>query len=71
VGAQDADGHVRDASCDALVAFAQACAEVNGAPLPGSMATPIVRVVFECLAEQKREAQMGAGQALHKVRGSP
>lgn len=68
---QDADSQVRDACCDALAAYAQALANVQGCMLPGSMSTPIVRVIFDCLAEQKREGQAGASQALLRVSQQP
>lgn len=65
---QDADSLVRDASCEALAAYAAALAEACGGPLPGSShASPVVRVLFECLAEQKREGHLGASQALLMV----
>jgi hypothetical protein len=64
---QDADGQVRDASGDALAAYAAALAAAEGSVLPGGVGSPIVRVIFDCLAEQKREGQMGASHALLKV----
>lgn len=63
---QDADSQVRDASCEALSAYAQALAEATGRMLDGSAG--IVRAIFDCLAEQKREGQVGASQALLQVR---
>lgn len=67
---QDSDSLVRDAACDALVAYAWALAETTHAQLPGesSSSSPVVRVIFESLAEQKKEAQLGGSQALLLVR---
>lgn len=64
---QDADSVVREASSDAMAAYAQGCARLWGCAVPATTATPIVKVVFDVLAEQKKEAQMGASQALLKV----
>jgi hypothetical protein len=64
---QDADSVVREASSDAMAAYAQGCVRLWGCAVPASTATPIVKVVFDVLAEQKKEAQMGASQALLKV----
>jgi hypothetical protein len=59
---------VRDASVEALASLAAAAAEAAGGPLPGSAAAnPFLRVVTECLAEQKKEAQLAAGSALQQV----
>lgn len=64
---QDTDSVVREASGEALAAYALGCTRLYGCPVPGSTAAPVVKVVFDCLAEQKKEAQMGASQALLKV----
>ena len=50
-----------------MAAYAQGCARLWGCAVPATTATPIVKVVFDVLAEQKKEAQMGASQALLKV----
>ena len=66
---QDTDALVRDASVGALTAFAYAASERAGAALAGSSgANPFLRVIFECLGEQRKESQMAAGQALLQVR---
>lgn len=60
---------MRDASIEALTALAAAVADTTGGPLPGStLGNPFLRVVFDCLAEQKKESQAAAGQALLQVR---
>jgi hypothetical protein len=64
---QDTDGLVREASSEALAAYALGATRLYGCQLPGSTASPVVKVVFDSLAEQKKEAQMGASQALLKV----
>lgn len=58
---------VREASSEALAAYALGLTRLYGGELPGNIASPVVKVVFDCLAEQKKEAQMGASQALLKV----
>lgn len=69
---QDVDALVRDASVEALTAFAYAASERAGAALPGSSsANPYLRAVFECLGEQRKESQTAAGQALLQVGGRP
>lgn len=66
---QDSDSLVRDAACEALASYAWALAEAANAPLQGtcSSSSPVVRVIFESLAEQKKEAQLGGSQALLMV----
>jgi hypothetical protein len=64
---QDMDAMVRDAACGALVSIAEALAAQTGGRLPGTLATPVVKVIFDCLGEQKKEAQGAAGQALLQV----
>lgn len=59
---------VREATCEALASYAQGFTRLYGCEVPGSSNAPVVRVVFECLSEQKKESQMGASQALLKVR---
>jgi len=66
---QNNDSMVRDASCEALAAYAWALTEATGGPLPGSStSSPLVKVIFDSLTEQKKEAQLGASQALLLVR---
>jgi hypothetical protein len=65
---QDTDSLVRDAACEALSAYAWALAEAAGSPLQGNSSCAVVKLIFECLAEQKKEAQLGASQALLMVR---
>lgn len=65
---QDTDSGVRDASIEALVALSHALAEQTHSVLAGSGANPVLRVIFDCLAEQKKESQSAAGQALLQVR---
>lgn len=65
---QDTDSLVRDAACEALAAYAWALADAAGSSLPGNSSCPVVKLIFECLAEQKKEAQHGASQALLMVR---
>ncbi|WIA12977.1 hypothetical protein OEZ85_006589 [Tetradesmus obliquus] len=64
---QDTDSLVRDAACEALAAYAWALADAAGSSLPGNSSCPVVKLIFECLAEQKKEAQHGASQALLMV----
>jgi hypothetical protein len=64
---QDTDSLVRDAACEALTAYAWALAEAAGGPLQGNSSCAVVKLIFECLAEQKKEAQLGASQALLMV----
>jgi hypothetical protein len=65
---QDVDASVRDACVEALAALAHAAARAAGGALAGSSsANPFLRTVFECLAEQRRESQTAAGQALLQV----
>lgn len=59
---------MREASSEAMAAYAQGFTRLYGCEVPGSTASPVVKVVFDCLAEQKKEGQMGASQALLKVR---
>lgn len=66
---QDVDATVRDAACGALVSIAEALSAQTGGRLPGTLATPVVKVIFDCLGEQKKEAQSAAGQALLQVCG--
>jgi hypothetical protein len=65
---QDTDSLVRDAACEALAVYAWALAEAAGGPLQGNSSCAVVKLIFECLAEQKKEAQLGASQALLMVR---
>lgn len=66
---QNNDSMVREASCEALAAYAWALTEATGGLLPGSSSSShLVKVVFDSLAEQKKEAQLGASQALLLVR---
>jgi hypothetical protein len=65
---QDTDSLVREASSEAMAAYTQGYTKLYGCDVPGSTASPVVKVVFDCLAEQKKEGQMGASQALLKVR---
>jgi hypothetical protein len=65
---QDADSGVRDASSEAVASLAQGLYSLAGGPLPGSFSHPIVRLVFDCLGEQRKECQAAAGQALLMVR---
>jgi hypothetical protein len=67
-GLQDTDSLVRDASSDAMAAYAQGYTRLYGCRVPGTTSSPVLKVVFDCLAEQKKEGQMGASQALLKVR---
>jgi hypothetical protein len=62
---------VREASSEALAAYALGATRSYGCEVPGSTASPVVKVVFDSLAEQKKEAQMGASQALLKVSACP
>jgi hypothetical protein len=64
---QDTDSLVRDAACEALAAYAWALAEAAGGPLQGNSSCAVVKLIFDCLAEQKKEAQLGASQALLMV----
>jgi hypothetical protein len=68
---QDTDSLVREASSEAMAAYAQGYTQLYGCEVPGSTASPVIKVVFDCLAEQKKEGQMGASQALLKVRWAP
>lgn len=66
---QDADGSVRDAAAEALSCHAWALSDASGSPLPGSAAEcPLLRVVMDCLCEQKKEGHLGASAALLMVR---
>eukprot|EP00775_Hariotina_reticulata_P011340 gene11340-11489_t len=59
------DSMVREASCEALAAYAWVLTEATGGLLPGgSSSSHLVKVIFDSLAEQKKEAQLGASQAL-------
>jgi hypothetical protein len=64
---KDADTGVRDACTDALGSVAQGMYRLAGGPLPGSLSHPVLRLVFDCLSEQKKECQAAAGQALLQV----
>ena len=64
---QDADSAVRDACCEALSVIAAGLVRQSGSKLPGSHSSPLVKMLFECLAEQKKEAQLAACQALLEV----
>lgn len=61
---------MREATSETLAAYAQGYTRLYGCVVPGSTSAPAVKVVFDCLAEQKKESQMGASQALLKVSSS-
>lgn len=64
----DADAAVRDAGVEALASLASAAAAAAGGQLAGSCAgNQFLRIVFDGLAEQKKESQAAAGQALQLV----
>ena len=67
---QEPDSAVREACVEALAAMAEAMAEDDHAQLPGNSTNPVMRILFECLAEQKRESQLAACEALLKVLGA-
>ncbi|EFJ51921.1 hypothetical protein VOLCADRAFT_86913 [Volvox carteri f. nagariensis] len=61
---QDPDSGVREASSEALALVAQGLAQVEANGAQGSLNNPVVKLIFDCLAEQKKELNAAACAAL-------
>lgn len=65
---QDPEAVVRDSSVEAIVSIAHAYTVAAAANVPGTVASPIVKLIFDSLAEQKKEVQAAASTCLGLVR---
>ncbi|GLC51195.1 hypothetical protein PLESTB_000476100 [Pleodorina starrii] len=62
---QDPDSSVREASSEALALVAKGLAHVDsGAGPQGTLNNPVVKLIFDCLAEQRKELNAAACSAL-------
>ncbi|GLI69092.1 hypothetical protein VaNZ11_013637 [Volvox africanus] len=61
---QDPDSGVREASSEALALVAQGLAYLDANGAQGSPNNPVVKLVFDCLAEQKKDLNAAACAAL-------
>ncbi len=70
-GPQDADSSVRDASSEALALVAQgltqAAAAGGGEPPGGGLSNPVLKLLFDCLVEQRKDLNAAACAALGMV----
>ncbi|GIL73161.1 hypothetical protein Vretimale_4755 [Volvox reticuliferus] len=61
---QDPDSSVREASSEALALVAQGLAYLDANGAQGSPNNPVVKLIFDCLAEQKKDLNAAACAAL-------
>ncbi|GFR41107.1 hypothetical protein Agub_g1752 [Astrephomene gubernaculifera] len=61
---QDADSSVREASSEAVALVAQGLSQVAPGGVHGSLTNPALKLVFDCLGEQRKELNAAACVAL-------
>lgn len=64
---QDADSGVRDAAAEGFAQLAKGLQELHDGTLGGGLINPVVKMLVECMAEQKVPQQGAAAVALGMV----